>query len=197
MECLICKRNSQAWVGTNLLKQMEVGLQRAAEVQGPLQEAEQKYPVWGFWKMNSALRLLYYCHYLAISVTERMTPQKPPHPLLPVLRWNLSSGLEFELHFRWRSYNLKNCYKAKFITIIITIPLLTDGQLRQGGCYLFKVTKEIMAEPRFKHKSLESKPNALTTKRFFFPQIVQLALCFPSAAGRGWHSKSFQLILLA
>lgn len=109
------------------------------EVQGLQQE---KCLCGGFWKRSSAIKLLYYCHCFAISLTGRITPQKQPHPLLPVLRWNLSSGLQF-WHFWWKGYNLKNCYKAKLISIITTIPLLTDGQLRKRGCYLLKVTEEI------------------------------------------------------
>lgn len=42
-----------------------------------------------------------------------------------------------------------------------------------------------MAEPWFENKSPEPKPNALTAKLFFFPQIAQLALHLLSAAGRG------------
>lgn len=42
-----------------------------------------------------------------------------------------------------------------------------------------------MAEPWFEPKSLESKPNALTQKLFFFLQTAQLACHVLSTAGRG------------
>lgn len=93
----LCKR-SLSWDQLTERKGILV-LHKEAVVQQPCQETEQRCPVWDFWKMSSALRLWYSCHYSVISATERITIQKPACPPLPVRRWNLSSGLRFELHF--------------------------------------------------------------------------------------------------
>lgn len=179
---MLSARESQRLSWDELTEEKGIlGLQKEAAVQWLWRETVQRCPVWDFWKMSSALRLLYSSHYLAISVTERITLQKPPCPPLPVLRWNLSSGLPFEPHFWWRVCNLKNCYKAKFITIIITIPMLTDGQLRLRECYLYKVTQEIYGRTMVRTQVSRAQTKCFNCKAILFssnsPAGTSLAEC--------------------
>ena len=110
-----------------------------------------------------------------------ITLRKPPCSPLPVLRWNLCSGLPLELHFWWRVCNLKNCYKAKFISIIITIPMLTDGQLRLRQCYLFKVTQEIYGRTMVRTQVSRAQTKCFNHKAILFssnsPAGTSLAEC--------------------
>lgn len=154
----------------NLLKREEYWIPRGKQQCSDHARDRTEMPSVGLPKNELSLKADPYSrHYFAIRVTERMTLREPPCLPLPVLSRNLSSRLRFELHFWRRVRNLKNCYKAKFITIIITSPTLTDGQPRWRERYLPKVTQELRGRTLVGTQVSRAPTKCFNRKAILFP----------------------------